>query len=189
MRSLALTLVFLAVVLVGCSEDQNPLSNNTSGEQPTTTLQKPALPFQGSATGMSTTHQSPTCVWPYTLEQSASGTGDFSHMGHCTATATYCVGWYWTPGVSPLPWSGPVIGTGTIKAANGDEVYFSTTSTYTVPNAMPLMNYSTGTYTITGGTGRFAGATGTGTLTGVQELAQFGTQHVTTFTVNGTIVY
>jgi hypothetical protein len=69
--------------------------------------------------------------------------GNVTHLGQVTGVGMV----YY----DPATWM-PIAAVQTLVAANGDELYLTTTAS---------------TYTITGGTGRFAGATGSGSLTAV----------------------
>jgi hypothetical protein len=66
-----------------------------------------------------------------------------------------------------------VSGTGTLVAANGDQVFVTLTGTATPPSPIPFVGELvdfTFVSTITGGTGRFSDASGTVTSTGSQEV-------------------
>jgi hypothetical protein len=116
-------------------------------------------PVKGSTSGTSTLDLA-------TGTGTSQGTGRFSHLGKTTYTLNFS-----------FALSGPTTvalsGTGTLVAANGDQVFVTFTGTATVPSPVPAVGQSvefTFVSTITGGTGRFSDASGTTTSTGHQEV-------------------
>jgi hypothetical protein len=107
-----------------------------------------ARPFKGTLYGEATFLPDNDCDSGFiTL---ASTRGDLSHLGDTLYESSHC--------------TGPVaIGTGSLVAANGDELYFNY---YTPTVEVGPIIIQEGTFFITGGTGRFAGAIGevTGTI-------------------------
>jgi hypothetical protein len=111
----------------------------------------------------------------------SQGSGTFSHLGKTTYTLniTFVLTGPTTVGLS---------GTGTLVAANGDQVFVTFTGTATVPSPVPAVGQQvdfTFVSTITGGTGRFSDASGTTTSTGHQEVVSVvgttvGTRETTT---------
>ena len=91
----------------------------------------------------------------------SQGTGTFSHLGKSTYTLN-------STSVPTGPTTFAVTGTGTVVAANGDQVFATFTGTATVPSLVPAVGdigQTTLVFTITGGTGRFSDASGTATAT------------------------
>ena len=83
------------------------------------------------------------------------GSGQLSHLGAVTSSSVLQFALVGTNGFS---WTG----TGTIVAANGDELFMSVSGTGTFGAPIHTMSVTT----ITGGTGRFVDASGTFTTTG-----------------------
>jgi hypothetical protein len=111
----------------------------------------------------------------------SQGTGTVSHLGKTTFTLNFTV----------LP-TGPTTvtnsGTGTLVAANGDQVFVTFTGSGTVPSLIPTVGQNidaTLVSTIVGGTGRFSDASGTTTTTVHLEIVSvvgttFSTRDTTT---------
>ena len=101
----------------------------------------------------------------------ATAWGEATHCGKCVS-----FGWGW---FNPLAWE--LIGSGTIIAANNDEIF------YDCPNTIQTV--------ITGGTGRFEGATGEFSVVSIEqtgmELDPFAGTMTLSFvwTASGTICY
>ena len=109
-----------------------------------------SVPFKGVVTGEAvSTPATPPLVWV-----NFSGSGNASHLGEFTATASY----FLNPSIFPTQLT-VTAGVFTFTAANGDEIHgiFGGQGQFTAdPNIITLEASAT----ITGGTGRFAGATG-----------------------------
>ena len=119
------------------------------------------------------------------VEGPLSGSGNATHMGKVSDSGSLSVD------KSNFPVSLVFSATGTLTAANGDEVFFSYVVTQTDTASPPQgMNYDeSGNYTITGGTGRFAGATGSGTISGTCVSSFTSTIGTCNDTWTGTIGY
>lgn len=102
------------------------------------------VPFKASVT---TTNVTLISLDPFTLNIEASGVG--THLGTCDVSSIST----WTPKAGGLWFEG----NGTITAANGDELYY-TSYGWSFPGS------ADGDFEITGGTGRFEGATGSGSF-------------------------
>jgi hypothetical protein len=116
-------------------------------------------PVKGTTSGTSTLDLA-------TGTGTSQGTGTFSHLGR----ATYTLNFTFAP---TGPTTIALSGTGTLVAANGDQVFATLTGTSTPPSLMPFVGEVvdfTVVSTITGGTGRFSDASGTLTSTGSQEV-------------------
>jgi hypothetical protein len=131
-------------------------------------------PVKGKTSGTSTINLA-------TGTATSQGTGNISHLGKTTYTLNLTT--------APTgPTTIALSGTGTLVAANGDQVFVTITGTATVPSLVPAVgdrNSFTFVSTITGGTGRFSDASGTSTSTGRQEVvsvvgATVGTRETTT---------
>jgi hypothetical protein len=111
----------------------------------------------------------------------SQGTGTVSHLGKTTFTLNLRA----TP---TGPTTVAVSGTGTLVAANGDQVFVTVTGIATVPSLVPAVGQrleTTLVSTITGGTGRFSDASGTTTTTVHLEIVSvvgttFSTRDTTT---------
>ncbi|MHC4473061.1 MAG: hypothetical protein ACYS99_19090 [Planctomycetota bacterium] len=103
-----------------------------------------AVPFKATVT---TTNVTLISLDPFTLHIEASGVG--THLGTCDLSSITT----WTPKAGGLWFEG----NGTITAANGDELHF-TSYGWSFPGS------ADGDYEILGGTGRFEGATGSGSF-------------------------
>ena len=112
-------------------------------------------PVKGTLSGSTTTDTA-------TGLGTGQGTGNISHLGKVTYTQNL------TATVTG-PTTVALSGTGTLVAANGDQVFYTFTGTATPPSLVPAVGQTipvTFDTTITGGTGRFADASGTVTTTG-----------------------
>jgi hypothetical protein len=115
-------------------------------------------PVNGSTSGTST-------VDIATGLGTSQGTGTYSHLGKTTFTLDFIA-------LPTGPTTVAVTGTGTLVAANGDQVFVTLTGTATVQSLVPAIGEiidTTLVSTITGGTGRFSDASGTVTSTGRGE--------------------
>ena len=138
-------------------------------------------PVKGKTSGTSTVNLA-------TATLTSQGTGNISHLGKVTYTLNLT-------GAFTGPTTVAYNGTGTLVAANGDQVFVTITGTATVPSlvfAVGDRNSFTLVSTITGGTGRFSDASGTSTSTGRQEVVSVvgttvGTRETTT--LEGRISY
>jgi hypothetical protein len=95
----------------------------------------------------------------------SQGTAVVSHLGRSSFTLNFA--FTITGGTVN------VTGTGTLVAANGDEVFVTFTGTATPPAPVPAVGQripGSNVFTITGGTGRFSDASGTFTSTGALEI-------------------
>lgn len=111
------------------------------------------LPFQASLTGNA--HLSPTGD-PCVLRNDETGMGNATYLGLFTWADTeyadFCA----------IPGGVAVVGTFTMTAANGDNLYGKFTSVGRFADPVTLVIH--GNYQFTGGTGRFVGATGSGDI-------------------------
>ena len=111
-----------------------------------------SVPFDGSYSGTSSRSGNTINV---------ATTGQATHLGESSEAVTAVVTFSATP-------CGTVAGNGTATAANGDELFFSTSGTI-CPEGAGLFAISI-SRTITGGTGRFADASGDLTASGTVNL-------------------
>jgi len=118
-----------------------------------------SVPFK--AVGVTTSEQGPfPGPGPNQLTLLLAGTGRGTHLGRMTSTATIVM--TFSPEGIPIAFAGAL----RLVAANGDELYVST-------SGVPTPQGGTGGYTITGGTGRFIGATGSGSFTKTAAVGKF----------------
>jgi hypothetical protein len=116
-------------------------------------------PVKGSTSGTSTLDLA-------TGTGTSQGSGTFSHLGKTTYTLNFTF-------ALTGPTTVAISGTGTLVAANGDQVFVTFTGTSTVPSPVPAVGQTAETTlvsTITGGTGRFSDASGTTTSAVRQEI-------------------
>jgi len=118
----------------------------------------PVRPFQATFTihNVSQTFPDPLHI----LEQQA-GSGNATHLGLSGFSDSQSVD------LSTFPTTGCALVTnsGTLTAANGDELFFTQNGTVCLQQDGTLPGHFA--LTLTGGTGRFQGATGSGTVDGV----------------------
>jgi len=114
-----------------------------------------------------------------------SGTGQATHLGKVSESGSLSFDF------DNFPVSLGISATGTLTAANGDEVFFAYDVTLTDTASPPQgTTYAeSGSYTVTGGTGRFAGATGGGTISGTCVSSFSSTTGTCNDTWKGTIGY
>jgi hypothetical protein len=128
---------------------------------------QPGVPFAGTYSGTLSRSGTTTII---------AATGQATHLGESSEAITTTVTFSGAP-------CGTIAGTGTARAADGDELFFSTSGTI-CPEGAGFSSVSI-TRTITGGTGRFADASGV--------LAVRGTANVVagtlSYTVDGSISY
>jgi hypothetical protein len=117
-------------------------------------------PFMASLEGNA--HLSPTDD-PAVLRNDETGTGNSTHLGNFTWADTEFADFATVPG------GVAVVGSFTMTAANGDELYgeLSTVGMFDEDDNLVIH----GTYRFTGGTGRFANATGTGDIDAIAYLS------------------
>ena len=127
----------------------------------------PLRPFGGHDRMVDTFTPPTACpagaLWRY----SGSGTGLFLHLGNASVSVTHCTFVDLASGTFTF---GP--GTGTLTAANGDElwdVYLGSGQVVNTPDG-PMSVFDI-TWEVVGGTGRFEGATGAGTAHGSALLS------------------
>lgn len=116
-------------------------------------------PVKGSSVGASTLDIA-------TGVGASEGTAIFSHLGKTTYTLDYTF-------TITGPTTVELNGSGTLVAANGDQVFLTFTGTAAPPTPVPAVGQTvpfTTVGTITGGTGRFSDASGTTTINGTQEI-------------------
>lgn len=181
--------VVAAVILTSCSKDADeisPVSQQTKNQLKSSKL----VPLKGSTEGFATlvswTEPSPM------VHKLFTGQGQLTHFGNSTMTFDFS---YVTVNLDPtLPFNGIILfgASGTIKAANGDECYYTgdfagdygpypyvglykfgdwvpSGLTPPYPPYLPTTNEVLPVNcTINGGTGRFEGATGTFKAWGIQ---------------------
>jgi hypothetical protein len=128
---------------------------------------EPGVPFNGSYSGTSSRSGNTVNI---------ATTGQATHLGESSEAITTTVAFSATS-------CGMVAGSGTATAANGDDLFFSTSGTI-CPEGGGLFVVSV-SRTITGGTGRFADASGTLAVSGTANLVA-GTL---SYTVEGSISY
>jgi hypothetical protein len=117
-------------------------------------------PFMANLEGNA--HLSPTDD-PFVLRNDETGTGNSTHLGNFTWADTEFADFDAVPG------GVEVVGSFTMTAANGDELYgkLSTVGFFDEDGNLVIH----GTYRFTGGTGRFANATGTGDIDAIAYLS------------------
>jgi hypothetical protein len=140
---------------------------------------KSTVPFSASFNETFTVFVGGTCA-PNAFCASATGLGQATHMGKTTEAFVGSV-------VLPLDQNGcaPESSTGTLTAANGDQVFVTSAGTFcqsSLTNATDV-----GSWTVTGGTGRFTGATGSGPYTTTILINSDGSGGTSTSTYSGTI--
>lgn len=123
------------------------------------------VPFKASLTTQEVIHFDPVaCQSMPFLAGTTTGSGQASHLGAVTGSATDCI----------MPTSAYTYtfsnGKLSLIAQNGDELRADYSGNLS-PSATPPVFVLNGTYRITGGTGRFANASGTGTVGGLENLA------------------
>ena len=124
-----------------------------------------SLPFKSSGSGTETSLSASGCQLTVGgCAVQSNGTATSSHMGTGPYTSTLTVFWASATPNGAGGFCAPASGTGTITAANGDQLF--QTDSGTVCESGNGTHTFTGTYTNTGGTGRFAHATGGGNVTG-----------------------
>ena len=96
-----------------------------------------------------------TCV---VFDAPVHGTGRVSHLGNSTVTIEQTIDFTTNPAL--------LVGTIAITAANGDQLFGTSSATASPPDAQGIATLA-GTYVFTNGTGRFAGVHGSATFTGV----------------------
>jgi len=106
----------------------------------------PVRPFQARLSG--SMYVLGVCAEGAGVVAQLHGSGTATHLGHFTLDATACTSM--TPGAG---WYGEV--TGTLTAANGDQIALFLSDTGVSPDGWELNDFQ-----VTGGTGRFAGAAG-----------------------------
>jgi hypothetical protein len=157
--------VWLGVVVLGLSSAVGVAHADRGGT---------SLPFR--------VHGSGTAL----LAGSVSGTAQGTHIGNGTFRGSFVV-------LGPIPpcsagTGGPINGTDTLIAANGDTVTMSFSARTCVSG--PTSSHSTGTLTITGGTGRFRDATGSGATTVDADFSSgFANPGTITFSDDATISF
>ena len=102
-----------------------------------------------------------TCV---VFDAPVKGTGRVSHLGNSTVRIEQTVDFTTNPAV--------LVGTITITAANGDQLFGTSSATASSPDAAGIATLA-GTYVFTGGTGRFAGVHGSASFTGAANTVDF----------------
>jgi hypothetical protein len=117
-------------------------------------------PFKASLSGNA--HLSPTDD-PFVLRNDETGMGNSTHLGNFTWADTEFADF------AAIPGGVAVVGTFTMTAANGDELYGELATVGSFDEEGDLVIH--GTYRFTGGTGRFANATGTGDIDAVAFLS------------------
>ncbi len=118
------------------------------------------------------------------LQTRSEATGTATHLGRTT-----CATWHCTPLGDQITG-----GTGTLTAANGDQVFvtYSGTAPFNLATAVPGVTAIPmgGPFTIVGGTGRFAGASGSGTMNATVLFEGLNVQYWPgTWSWTGTISY
>ena len=106
----------------------------------------PARPFQARLSG--TMYVLGVCAEGAGIVAQLHGSGTATHLGHFSLDATACTSM--TPGAG---WYGEV--TGTLTAANGDQVVLFLSDTGVTPDGWEINDFQ-----VAGGTGRFTGAAG-----------------------------
>jgi hypothetical protein len=141
----------------------------------------PARPFAGRDRVADTLLLPSGCPANAAWRYSATGSGQFLHLGATSVVVTHCTFVDMATGTGSF---GP--GTITLTAANGDELHLVDRGTFRIvmgqdgPSSVFEM-----TWVVDGGTGRFAGATGSGTTHGSSLLST----GITTASYQGEIAY
>jgi hypothetical protein len=150
-RKIVAVLTFGAAGLLACDNDPLPLEPGTNALVGHS-RGAAQLPFRGSYTSQTSSAFTP----PTTLTLNGTSSGHATHLGQFSATSVDVVNT--TTATST--------GTFTFTAANGDQLFTTTTGgeTQFVP---PNVSHITLVATIVGGTGRFATATGTFTISSI----------------------
>jgi hypothetical protein len=99
-----------------------------------------------------------------TLTNTETGRGHAMHLGLFQGASNE------TGHFTDVPGQLEIVGSFTLTAANGDQVFGTYSTTAVIDAAAGLVHFD-GPYVITGGTGRFANATGSGTIRGVGRVA------------------
>ena len=158
-RSVAIAVMLVPMLVVGCSRDPVVPNRSTSARYDTpgavSASMAPAaaepvcVPFKvrGSPGSVQVTGGPP----PTPLNITIDAGGNATHLGHYSSSASFVV-------TFTSPTTAVFDGGGTFTAANGDELDF----TYAGDFFPGPVAGGHGDYQITGGTGRFEGATGTG---------------------------
>lgn len=139
-----IVMAFFAMVFMGCSvESIDPIDESANLElsQDNPTSKAVTRPFKVRGSGTLEMVEPTECVDLYQID--IQGQGNATHLGRFTVVITYCTDFQTT-----------FILTGTMTAANGDELYF-----YSVGGGTD-MNGDYTDYLYDGGTGRFEYVTG-----------------------------
>ncbi len=170
--------VLLTTLILGCDSVAPSAQIDTGGTESTDSFAAKntvkLVPFKGTLTGPVPSNVDvppfpsvacPPSDPPHTLILKVQGSlrGTLSHFGLSTVSNTHCGDIKLFPNIIPL-----TDGKGVIRAANGDEVFY-TYEGYIDPSPVCGVSHVFElTGTITGGTGRFAGASGEISWTGTQ---------------------
>jgi hypothetical protein len=140
---------------------------------PTRAFAATLVPFQATVFE----HYTLSVCAPHTVCITAHGTGQATHLGELTESATVQVDINPADAVNGCS---PETRNTTLVAANGDEITMSATGC-----GYSATNSARDSYVVTGGTGRFQGASGSGTDSNVHMLTGPGVgMAVTTFSGN-----
>ena len=169
-RFLGLFLIPVALVSVGCDEQNSPTALDEAGSVSSvprsTASANTMVPLHGQLTGTGIPTGEPfACDPPATPSDLVQFEGTVSHLGRSASTGRGCN--TVTGFVFPTAFITQV-GQTAIEAANGDLVYATYIGSVDVNVACTALTVITLDLTITGGTGRFAGGTGTATFHGTQ---------------------
>ena len=171
-----LSLLF-AFTYFGCKNSDTDITS--PGTNNISTVDR-SRPFNGNATGIARDDSGPGCISPWT-HQEVTGTGTATHIGLYHAVTHDC---YLTTSTSGGLTNN---GTGTLTAANGDEINVTYSGSYTFNAWPPTSANFVLNVTIIGGTGRFQNATGSFTAYAVEDLTQYPKPFTLSWT--GTISY
>ncbi len=141
-------------------------------------------PFKSSGSGTQVAGGPHGCQFGFVCTVTINGTATSSHLGTGPYMSALTIDYADVTFPSATEYCAPVTGNSTLYAANGDEVFVSTTGQVCASTAAGAVHTLTATYTITGGTGRFEGATGSGTETGTDNGGAN-----SSYTLSGTIGY
>lgn len=138
-----------------------------------------AVPFQASFAETFSVYAGGPCP-ANAMCAAETGTGNATHMGKSSESFTAVVS-------LPISATGctPESSSGTLTAANGDEVFVTASGTFCQTSVSSATD--TGTFQVTGGTGRFVGATGGGAYDSTININATWSGGTSTSTYTGTI--
>ena len=167
-----------ALVVAACSDSSvvEPTAASPGRSLARTSSASPSRPAGGTCTFESTPLPPVQGQPPNVVRFSVEGVCHLRHLGLTTAVAEEIA--TLTPGGSAAVW------TTTYTAANGDQLFTTSSTTGPLPDQSGVVQFS-GTETVTGGTGRFADASGALSLTGSVSVVT----HTGQIELDGTLSY